>query len=213
MQSDWQRGKLVKWNDDRGFGFIQPENQSQEIFLHVSDVDRSIRAPRVGDIILYQTVSGKQGKLRASFAKIEGATAPKALSQTLASAPAKSPALKAEPGNLSLEIGLLVVLPIVGSIHFTLTQRNPLPLLLYPIMSAITYILYQEDKSRAQQQRWRISENTLHLLELCGGWSGAYVAQRLLRHKSSKPSYQFEFCVIIAIHLVGWIAWFILQMR
>lgn len=210
MNSAWERGKLVKWNDDRGFGFIQPENQSQEIFLHISDIDRAIRAPRVDDIIFYQVVPGKQGKPRASFARIEEATAPKASTKKHTLASSK---VKAASGNLSLEIGLLAVLPIIGSIYFAVTQRNPLPLFLYPAMSGIAFILYQEDKSRAQQHRWRIPENTLHLIELCGGWLGAYVAQRLLQHKSSKPSYQFEFCVIVAIHLVGWIIWFILQAR
>jgi cold shock CspA family protein len=76
MRSDWQRGKLVKWNDDRGFGFIRSEHQSQEVFLHILDVDRAMRSPRVGDIILYQTRPGKQGKPRACHAKIQGATAP-----------------------------------------------------------------------------------------------------------------------------------------
>ena len=37
----------------------------------------------------------------------------------------------------------------------------------------------------------------LHLLELLGGWPGAFLAQRRLRHKCSKGSYQFVFWLIV----------------
>jgi uncharacterized membrane protein YsdA (DUF1294 family) len=37
----------------------------------------------------------------------------------------------------------------------------------------------------------------LHLLELLGGWLAAFLAQRRLRHKSSKGSYQFVFWLIV----------------
>jgi len=37
----------------------------------------------------------------------------------------------------------------------------------------------------------------LHLLELLGGWPGAFLAQRRLRHKCSKRRYQFVFWLIV----------------
>lgn len=37
----------------------------------------------------------------------------------------------------------------------------------------------------------------LHLLELLGGWPGAFLAQRRLHHKCSKGSYQFVFWLIV----------------
>ncbi|MBW4440363.1 MAG: cold shock and DUF1294 domain-containing protein [Plectolyngbya sp. WJT66-NPBG17] len=205
MKPVLQRGKLVKWNDDRGFGFIQPNDQSQEVFLHISGIARPIRRPRVGDIIHYRTITRKNGKSRACSAMIQGATALKAESCSLR--------FESVSATLVLEVGLLALLPILGSIHFAFTQANPTPLFLYPAMSGITFVLYHDDKSRAQGRRWRIPENTLHLCELCGGWLGAYVAQRLLRHKSSKTSYQREFFAIVTAHLVGWLTWFFLKGR
>lgn len=202
MRTGVQRGKLVKWNDDRGFGFIQPEDHNQEVFLHISDLDRS---PRIGDIIHYQTIPGRNGKPRACFATLQSAIAPQTSTQLSQFKPVST--------KLVLEVVLLALLPIVGSIHFTFTQANPTPLFLYPAMSGLTFVLYYEDKLRAQQRKWRFSENTLHLCEFCGGWLGAYVAQRLFRHKSSKPSYQFEFCAIVTVHLVGWLAWFFLKAK
>jgi len=50
---------------------------------------------------------------------------------------------------------------------------------------------------RAEEREWRVPEARLHLLELLGGWPGAFLAQRWLRHKCSKGSYQFVFWLIV----------------
>ncbi len=49
------------------------------------------------------------------------------------------------------------------------------------------------------------------MLELIGGWPGAFLAQRVFRHKISKRSYQVEFWIIVLLHqflaldsLFGW---------
>lgn len=66
-------------------------------------------------------------------------------------------------------------------------------------ISAVTYISYATDKRRAQTNAWRIPEAHLHLMELLGGWPAAWIAQRRLRHKCSKVSYQCTFWLIITI--------------
>jgi uncharacterized membrane protein YsdA (DUF1294 family) len=55
-----------------------------------------------------------------------------------------------------------------------------------------------------------VSEKTLHLCELAGGWLGAFVAQRKLYHKSRKSSYQVVFWLIVIIHIGFWVAWLFL---
>jgi uncharacterized membrane protein YsdA (DUF1294 family) len=64
-------------------------------------------------------------------------------------------------------------------------------------VNAFTYWTYARDKRRAQEGEWRVSEAQLHLLELLGGWPGALLAQRRLRHKCSKNSFQFVFWLIV----------------
>lgn len=60
----------------------------------------------------------------------------------------------------------------------------------YLIMSLFAFIAYASDKRAAVRGEWRVPESTLHVLELLGGWPGALFAQKRLRHKSSKLSYQ-----------------------
>ncbi|MGB3292226.1 MAG: cold shock domain-containing protein [Phormidesmis sp.] len=77
MDSRFQQGTLTTWNDDRGFGFIQPERGSRAVFLHISALKRASRRPRVGDTILYQQGTASDGKLRAETASIQGAAIPR----------------------------------------------------------------------------------------------------------------------------------------
>ena len=64
-------------------------------------------------------------------------------------------------------------------------------------LGALTYWAYVIDKRRAVEREWRLPEAQLHLMELLGGWPGAFLAQRRLRHKCSKGSYQLVFWLIV----------------
>ena len=68
------------------------------------------------------------------------------------------------------------------------------------LISAFTYWVYARDKRRAEQGKWRVPEVRLQLLDLLGGWPGGFLAQRRLRHKCSKVSYQVVFWLIV----LGW---------
>ena len=74
-------------------------------------------------------------------------------------------------------------------------------LYIYGIMSLVTLIAYAIDKRAAVRGAWRISESTMHALELACGWPGAWLAQRLFRHKSSKKSYQVVYWFMVALNL------------
>ncbi len=205
MQPGLRSGKLTKWKDERGFGFIQPLDGSQEVFLHISEVKDATRRPQENDTIYYHCMVDSDGKVRACNAFILGARNK--------SAPLSN---RANPSDSIvsrfpiIEVVLLSLLPLVGAIHFTWMTRNPLPLVLYPVMSLVTYFLYADDKSRAKRKDWRTSEQTLHLCELAGGWLGGFIAQRLLRHKSQKKSYQAAFWAIVIIHYIAWLFWLFL---
>jgi CspA family cold shock protein len=66
------KGVLKTWKEDRGFGFITPDNGSRDLFVHISAIGQVSRRPVPGDIIHYQVVRDRNGKFRAVNASIEG---------------------------------------------------------------------------------------------------------------------------------------------
>jgi uncharacterized membrane protein YsdA (DUF1294 family) len=70
------------------------------------------------------------------------------------------------------------------------------------LASAVAFYLFASDKWRARRDQPRISERTLHLVTLAGGWPGAHLAQVLFRHKTQKLSFRAIFWLIIAVHAV-----------
>ncbi len=57
----------VKWfNAKKGYGFIQPDDGSNDVFVHISAVERSgIGDLNEGQKISYEVQKGQQGKLSA----------------------------------------------------------------------------------------------------------------------------------------------------
>jgi uncharacterized membrane protein YsdA (DUF1294 family) len=78
----------------------------------------------------------------------------------------------------------------------------------YALMSVVAFAVYWVDKQRAICGGWRVREATLHVIALFGGWPGAWVAQRVFRHKTSKPSFLIVFWAIVALHACAWAWWF-----
>lgn len=78
MGSARAKGILKKWFDEKGYGFITPDQGSKDVFIHISAFDRNIpRHPKTGDTIFYHVTTDKKGKLKAVDAAIEGAAAEK----------------------------------------------------------------------------------------------------------------------------------------
>ena len=57
----------VKWfNTQRGYGFIQPDDGSKDVFVHVSAVERSgIGNLQEGQKLSYELEKSEQGKISA----------------------------------------------------------------------------------------------------------------------------------------------------
>jgi uncharacterized membrane protein YsdA (DUF1294 family) len=80
----------------------------------------------------------------------------------------------------------------------------------YILASVFTFAVYGLDKHKARTAKWRIKENTLHIMELLGGWPGGFVAQRYFHHKWKKTTYMVFFRGIVVLHIGLWAAviWF-----
>lgn len=71
------------------------------------------------------------------------------------------------------------------------------------MFSLISFFAYAKDKSAAKRDAWRTPENTLHMLDLLGGWPGGLIAQQKFRHKTAKESFQAVFWFSVAGNIGG----------
>ena len=57
----------VKWfNAQKGYGFIQPQDGSKDVFVHISAVERAgLGSLNEGQTLTYELQTGQQGKTSA----------------------------------------------------------------------------------------------------------------------------------------------------
>lgn len=83
-------------------------------------------------------------------------------------------------------------------------------LLAVMFLSILTYHVYGWDKKCAQVGAQRVPESALHLLELLGGWPGAYLGQQAFRHKTRKIDFLVVYWFMIILHC-GAVAYLVSQ--
>jgi uncharacterized membrane protein YsdA (DUF1294 family)/cold shock CspA family protein len=192
-------GNLKTWNDDRGYGFIQPAQGGQEIFVHIKAFPGGSGRPVIGQALTFEVEVGPNGKKRAHSVQY----------------PVRSriprPSERPRPESpASWSVPRLLILPLFVAICVYVASRWPVSPLLYALyggVSVAAFLAYGFDKAAARRRRWRTSESTLHLLGLAGGWPGALLAQQLLRHKSSKPTFVAVFWLTVTANIAAFVAW------
>jgi len=61
------QGRVKRWHEDRGFGFITPKDGGEEVFVHANDLRcRNFRCLTVGEEVEYEVVTEDRGRSRAS---------------------------------------------------------------------------------------------------------------------------------------------------
>ena len=185
------QGKITIWKDDKGFGFITPNVGGNQVFVHINSFANRQRRPDGNEIVTYELKTDAKGRTQAVSVAFSDDRVPSTSSSVLS--------------NSLLILATAFLCFVAGS---TLAGKLPLAVLgIYLIASAIAFVAYALDKSAARNDKWRIQESTLHLFALLGGWPGALAAQRLLRHKSKKQSFQILFWVTVVLNCgaLGWL--------
>ena len=59
------QGSLIRWNEDRGFGFIKTADSGIEVFVHISQFPRGGRRPQVGDTLHFDIATAEDGRKQA----------------------------------------------------------------------------------------------------------------------------------------------------
>jgi len=190
------KGKLVLWKDDKGFGFVRPETGEKDFFIHISALKKGMsRRPEVGDTVHFQPAIETDAvtRRRIAHAVIEGIEYDSAETAT------------GQTWFEDLLLKILVALPILLSSYLLWKTTNPIPLVSYLFMSALTILYYAADKHSALRDRWRVPEIYLHCFEVLGGWPGALLAQKEFRHKHKKTAYLRVFWGIVTLHGLCWL--------
>ncbi|WP_363798217.1 cold shock domain-containing protein [Lysobacter firmicutimachus] len=59
-------GTLVRWNDDRGYGFLAPDGGGPQVFMHVSALAPGSPRPLLNERFTFESVRDTQGKHSAT---------------------------------------------------------------------------------------------------------------------------------------------------
>ncbi|WP_445114658.1 DUF1294 domain-containing protein [Acinetobacter sp. WZC-1] len=179
------QGRLIEWFDDKGYGFIQPNDTTKgRVFLHIQDFSRPGPRPIVGCALEYAVQVDGAGRYRA----IQVSYLKASQTRNASSPPAKS--VSSHVGKMQ-PIQVLAVIYIIALGVLTATGLlNGIVLLFISVINVMTYWFYAQDKEAAQQGRRRVPEQTLHLLSFLGGWPAAWLAQQRLRHKTHKQPFR-----------------------
>jgi len=173
-------GLITQWVDDKGYGWV--ESGGKRFFAHIKDFDRGQRRPKTGEEVSFIPGIDPKGRTcakRVTFVKVGEVQAGSGV---------------AVGSGVWICLCLMLVLPVLALFRLPLPWWMGVGWML--VASWVTGDLYAYDKQQAVSKGWRVSEGALHLAEFLGGWPGALLAQRRLRHKCSKPGYQAVFWMI-----------------
>ncbi len=192
LPSTMQHGVVVKFDADKGFGFIRPKNGASgqpDVFVHVRNVDGR-RALHPGQSVTYYLTRTDKGLA----------------------------AVKVQPGSVLgtpylrfTIIGLGSALVLLLGLSVALSTRPSLGVWLglwVVACSIASFGIYGYDKAEAQSGGSRVPELVLHLLSAIGGSPGSFIAMHVFHHKTSKRSFQIVFWLIAAVQaalLAYWI--------
>lgn len=185
------QGRIAKWNDERGFGFISSSEGGNSVFVHISSFQRGGHRPSVSEAVSYTVALDSHGRPQANDVRFS-------VYPSSASPMSQIPRLGiAAP--IAFAMSFLIALAALAAIGWLRIGW----LVLYYGASIITYCCYSRDKTAAQNAGRRTPESTLHLMSLVGGWPGALIAQVLLRHKTRKPSFLVGYWFTVIVNCIA----------
>jgi uncharacterized membrane protein YsdA (DUF1294 family)/cold shock CspA family protein len=172
------KGIVIKFDPQKGYGFIRSPEAREDVFVHVSDVQG--RTPlHVGQHVEFQVVQTEKG-LRAV--------------QVVPGAMQRSPIVVYGATGIAMSLLGMLALVLFTEVHMLLAW--------FLSISAATFVLYGFDKARSKTGGFRVPELVLHSLSLLGGSPGALAGQKVFHHKTAKTGFQVIFWLIFTEQII-----------
>ncbi|KPN70731.1 hypothetical protein AKG09_10540 [Neisseria sp. 83E34] len=193
------RGHIVKWDDEKGFGFIQSGAEDKQVFFHIKAFHYTKLRPKEGQLVSFycnKPISeARQQAVRVVLSEHE--------EWLYCDVPY-------EMGEADDKVKrLLLAVPIVGAYFYWVYTLSLITALFYALISLIAMTCYHTDKCAALQnatlskseQKRRIPESTLHFIGLIGGWPGGLLARVICNHKTSKQNFITMFWLVVLANI------------
>lgn len=190
------KGRIVKWDDKKGFGFIESGLEGRQVFFHIKAFHYTGLRPKEGQqVSFYCNKPVSDARQQAVRVVSNGHE-----QWLYVDEPYRMESVKTRYGDL------LLTVPVCTAYLFWIYVHSWKMAVAYSIVSLMAIVLYQADKRTAEEnvrapnygKQRRIPEKTLHLLALVGGWPGALMARPMFNHKTAKSSFIFAFWLVAA---------------
>lgn len=187
-------GFIRSWNEERAFGFIEPAQGGQEVFVHITAFPARSGRPPLNQRVSFKVELNRDGKKRAKKVALVS--------------PAR--VIRTRPRQRGTKWGgaSLFAVPAFVLLYLVVAMAWRVPRVVavgYLASSLVCFVAYAADKYAARAGGWRTRESTLLLLGLVGGWPGALLAQQFMRHKSVKASFRAAFWLTVAVNVSAFV--------
>lgn len=170
-------GIIVNYHSDKGYGFIDSEEYTENIFVHRSEITNATKLS-VGQRVEFEIKRTQKGLSAISV---------------VAGSRQYSPYL----------VFALLSAVMTLAVAFYLS-REMKPLLAYLVaINLTTFLLYGYDKLISSTRKVRVPEWNLHGVALLGGSPAGLASQQFFRHKTLKGSFQLLYWATVLVQVLA----------
>lgn len=66
------QGKVKAFKEEKGYGFIKPDDGSKDVFVHINALPRGVKSLSPGDVVSFDVVAGRDDKTQADNVRVIG---------------------------------------------------------------------------------------------------------------------------------------------
>jgi uncharacterized membrane protein YsdA (DUF1294 family)/cold shock CspA family protein len=217
-----KQGTVVRWDGEKAFGFIRSPQITADVFFHLRDFSGH-PAPSEGLQVMFEDIHvGGKGPRALSVEPARNkivAEAPPPPPPPVAAEllPRSQPAPRSRSARqkrkedmpMWIGLGLMAFWLLLWLIGIGMGRFPWVILTAVVLINLVTFYMYWRDKDAAVNETQRTPEDWLHGLAVLGGWPGAWFAQQILRHKTSKQPFRLIYWGTVALNMVALLAWIV----